>query len=181
MTWIGRRQLTLGGLTAAAAAMTGARALAVERIATPDPGELITRLVVTGVRKGGEHQPYRRRAIFKVGLSDVAAGEVIGVNAYGELTNRLRYNVMLGWRTLLVDASGRTLAHITRARTYNITPGMHHGVFADADSYVFDRAMPSCSVVVQVYAASAFAPANHSAFLRVEKGNGRLSVLRLSR
>lgn len=147
-------------------------------IKTPDNGERIKTLKVTGVKKDKMPLPYEPNVLFSVKLTDVKKGDIIDVKSYAELTNDLGFNVMLGYYIAIADAptwQPTKQIELTEAKGYNITPAMHHGSFTDVGHYEFTQ--DYCEVYINqiVYAASTLAKPTHT--LEVEQDYGRLSVL----
>lgn len=107
--------------------------------------------------------------IFSLDIGPVNAGDLISFKAYGEVTNDLGFNVMVGWYTSLNGLS------ISNAKGFNVTPDMHHGVWTDVDDYLVP--MDLDSAIVNVYIRAASSAAKPGQTISVNIGYGTLSVV----
>lgn len=152
-----------------------------ERFHTGEGGERITQIRVTGKDKlKNKVEPYEKKVIFSVKLTNIKIGDVISIKSVGELTNDRGYNVMLAYYTALGStATDATGLELTEPKGFNITKDMHHGVFIDTDDYIFEADYATVYINTIVYAASSAAlyGMGGKQILKVEADYGRLSVL----
>lgn len=156
-----------------------------ERFHSGRHGERITNLRITGMKLTPKRitQPYMPQIIYSVKVpGPLKKGTILSIKAYGELSNRNNYNVMLAWYTVISTNSATDITgfdEITAGMGYNITRAMHHGTFNDADDYevLTDIQQTDIFINVVVVAASSGAPFSGAAKLTVEQDSGRLSVL----
>lgn len=110
----------------------------------------------------------------------IRPGQVVLAIAEFQTTNDLGLNVFVGSQILLTkDATDVTGREITAANGENVTPDMHHGQQSKAGTY---EALPSDAGVryVNVVAWAAASRAGSGDVLAVDRGYGRLSVVRWS-
>lgn len=60
--------------------------MTIELYQTPQAGELIDRIRVTGA-SNGVIQPYQRAVMFSLQLLNIKAGDIIDLKAYGQVSN----------------------------------------------------------------------------------------------
>lgn len=139
--------------------------------------ELIQHLVLTGMLGPGRIEPYKPAVIFSIKLNDIKRGDIIHLTSYGELTNDLGFNVMLGFNTILSASklSITAIDEITEGKGYNITPAMHHGNFTDVGNYEFKSDYKEIYINTILWGASTKVRTGDK--LKVEQDYGRLSVL----
>lgn len=139
--------------------------------------ELLSNLILTGMLGPGRIEPYKPAVIFSIKLNDIKKGDIIHLTSYGELTNDLGFNVMLGFNTILSTSQRSTVAldEITEGKGYNITPAMHHGNFTDVGNYEFKSDYKEIYVNTILWGASTKVRTGDK--LKVEQDYGRISVL----
>ena len=108
----------------------------------------------------------------------IEEGQVVLAIAEFQTTNDLGLNVFVGSQVLLAQDAGDVIGReITAANGENVTPGMHHGQQSKAGTY---EALRSDAGVrhVNLVAWAAASGATSGDVLAVDRGYGRLSVVR---
>lgn len=138
---------------------------------TGNKSERITALPVTRL-------PYRLFTLYSLKLSGVKKGDVIHALAYGEVSNRVGYNVMVAYNLQLATGPKPEdkIDEITERRGTNVDPTMHHFEPYDGDYYTFKQDFSQVYVNFVVNSASDHPVRKDTDTLKVESDYGRLTV-----
>lgn len=156
---------------------------------TPQSGELIDKIRVTGAING-VIQPYQRVVMFSLPLTNIKAGDIIDLKAYGQVSNPNKFSVnpygvvssaiMFSHGTILATAPIDTVGieELTEFRGTNITFEINHSPWEEHTHYVFKNDYNVVYINQVVYAASmAISPTSTPTYITVNKDYGRSSVM----
>ena len=150
------------------------RGLRVEHFTTPPGAELVSSIAV-------RPSHYRFSTLYSLRLPALRKGDVVQAHAQFEVTNNLKYNVMLahamllhGEETIVVDANNPEERVLCEYAGENITPDMHHGFRTLIGSFAAEESGDAWVSVV-IYAVSSAAKSGDR--LRVEKPYGGLRAI----
>jgi hypothetical protein len=145
----------------------------------------------------GSHLQEKYQVVYSAAVGPLSEGDVLQVSAEFEATNDCGYDVALGsWlvitreRGRAVPEEGRGDSYIAHPAGFNITNGsfqlpgagdrsfMHHGFVSRSAVYAVPRGMTGTRHVNFVaYAQSDKLDCKHGGGLKVEKGNGQMSII----
>ncbi len=161
----------------------------IELYQTPQAGELIDKLRVTGW-SNPLLQPYQRAVMFSLPLTNIKAGDIIDLKAYGQVSNPNKFSVnpygvvssaiMFSHGTILAMSATAVvpLEELTEFRGTNITFEINHSPWEEHTHYVFKNDYNVVYVNQVVYAASmAISPTSTATYITVNKDYGRSSVM----
>lgn len=124
---------------------------------------------VNAVRGNVAHsEPVNYRAIYTVDFKGLKHGDTVLFMADGEVTNDMDQEMLTAWRTTLNEAP------ITRARGFNLSPGVHHGPVSDQGGFTVTH--KSCFVIdrLSFELRAGNNDSNRVRYLKVERGYGQL-------
>lgn len=114
-----------------------------------------------------------RRSLFYVCLGNLAAGDVICINSFFQVSLPHQYNVMVG-KYLTLNAGSVSHGYaIHSANAKNITPAIHHDDHPMSMTYVVPAAKNNAYLTLVGYAAASNAQPYHA--LIVDQGKGWLN------
>lgn len=154
---------------------------------TPDSGELITKLRVTGVDSKGLRLPYKPEVLFSLPI-DLEKGDLLDIRAYGQTSNANKFSVnpygvvssaiMFCYGIILAEFPNSTDGiEVTEVRGTNITYEIHHSPWNCGDYFKWETLPSKKYVNVICYAASmAIGPNSTPTYLDIDKDYGRLTV-----
>lgn len=153
---------------------------------TPDSGELITKLRVTGVDSKGVRLPYKPEVLFSLPI-DLEKGDLLDVRAYGQTSNANKFSVnsygvvssaiMFCYGIVLTDFANSTDGiEIVETRGTNISYEINHSPWNCGDYFEWSGSACRKYINVIVYAASmAIGPNSTPTYLTIDKDYGRLT------
>jgi len=163
--------------------------MTIELYQTPQAGELIDRIRVTGA-SNGVIQPYQRAVMFSLQLLNIKAGDIIDLKAYGQVSNPNKFSVsqygvvssaiMFSHGTILATSTTDIVGieELTEFRGTNITFEINHSPWDEHTHYVFNNDYSSVYINQVVYAASmAISPTSTPTYLTCNRDYGRSSIM----
>ncbi len=164
--------------------------MTIELYQTPQVGELIDKIRVTGLDSTGKIAPYLRHVMLSIKLENIKPGDIIDIKSYGQVSNEnvFSYNaykypssaIMFCYGTILATGPSDTtgIEELTEFRGTNITKEIHHQPWFDGTHFLFGKNYPSIYINTVAYAATAaLGPSSTPTFLKVDKDYARSSVM----
>lgn len=155
---------------------------------TGESAELIQKLLVTGVDSAGKVAPYQKAVVFSMKLTNIKAGDVADLQAYGQASNSNKFAVsqygvvssaiMFCYGIIITDASLKTDGiEAVEVDGTNITYEIHHSPWDCGDWYTFTQDYAEVYINVIVYAASmAIKPNSTPTYITIDADYGRLTA-----